>query len=99
MVLLFQACECFLETSGFVLDKETNLPLDSVKVEVYLKQGKREKEFYKGAFTDTSGAFMFGGMYGSGFRDCPQISIQLSKDGYKKLDLPVTWQDTIYMEK
>lgn len=69
-----QSCEGQRCSSGKILDKSTNLPLDSVQVKML-----SSKVMFA---TDSTGLFDVCGMFG-GCMPCKDILVEFSKEGYQ----------------
>ena len=92
------SCDCVHISTGFVLDRETQKPIDSAKVESFLV-GKRQLKFIMEKYTDTTGIFDIGtGLLNK--TECEMDFICLiSKDGYKPIIVNELSLDTIYLER
>ncbi|WP_221392689.1 hypothetical protein [Dyadobacter sp. NIV53] len=74
------------------MDKSTNLPLDSVFVNVV-----SGSEFI---YTDTTGKFNVCNRFGGCVPDCKDITITFSKNGYDTLSFTnLSAESIVYMEK
>lgn len=98
LLLLFSACEGYLNGNGMVYDGSTGLPLDSVWVQAFIKKVKPdylEAEMY----TDTTGTFLLTtGMVGCTPK-CPDLILHFSKAGFVDQE-QINPQDTkVYLEK
>jgi hypothetical protein len=72
---IFTSCDCLQHVQGVVIDYETQLPIDNVKI---------MKDTEGIIYTDSLGNFdittMTGGLFG-----CPKISLSFEKEGYDKV--------------
>lgn len=88
-VTLLIACEGYQCAVGTVYDFDNNLPLDSV---LCISNGGDE------ILTDSTGNFDLCGPFGGCMRDCPEVEVEFSKEGYvtqKKMDD----FESVYLEK
>jgi len=73
---IFISCDCLQHVQGVVIDSDTQLPIDSVKI---IRDTGRIFHIY----TDSIGNFeittMTGGLFG-----CPKIKLSFEKEGYNK---------------
>ncbi len=91
-VYFLTSCEGFKCSNGTVMDKSTNLPLDSVFVNVV-----SGSEFI---YTDTTGKFNVCNRFGGCVPDCKDITITFSKNGYDTLSFTnLSAESIVYMEK
>ena len=79
IILFFESCEGYRCADGTVLDRITNLPLDSVFVEVITADSRA-------IYTDTTGKFDVCNKLG-GCMPCKDIMIRFSKDDYESVTL------------
>ncbi len=79
--LIASSCDCVTDGSGIVVDADTGLPLDSVIVKSYVNKVK-DRFFQSQMVTDSSGEFIGSTGLTGGFLGCPDLVIELSKDGY-----------------
>lgn len=95
------SCDCLQHTSGYVLDYETKLPLDSVLISRYFKSDSIYP-IDKYIVTNEKGFFEFTGMTG-GLFGCPKLKLEIEKQGYeniiKKYRSCCTEKDTILLRK
>lgn len=91
-VLFLQACEGYRCADGTVIDKTTDLPMDSVYIEVLTGS--------QTIYTDSSGKFDVCNQFGGCVPHCKDIMVRFSKNGYKTVTLnnPKA-EDRVYMEK
>ena len=76
IVVFFTSCSCIQHVQGIVIDAETQLPIDSVKVEL----SKYPNMF---VLTDSLGKFEY--VTRAAFVDCThRISLSFEKEGYNK---------------
>lgn len=92
IISLSIGCEGFTCADGIVYDAETNMPLDSV---LYKRLGHRPIEKY----TDSTGTYDMCGIFGGCVPDCPDLSIEFSKPGYKSQSYRNPDKKDIYLEK
>jgi len=71
---VFTSCDCFQHVQGIVIDSETQLPIDSVKV-----MRDAERIIYTDSFGNFEIASVTGGLFA-----CPKISLSFEKEGYNK---------------
>ena len=71
---VFTSCDCLQHVQGVVIDSETQLPINNVKV---MRDADRV------IYTDSVGNFEFTSMTG-GLFGCPKISLSFEKEGYDK---------------
>lgn len=92
LMLCIQSCEGYRCSDGVVLDKLTNLPLDSVLCDVISGSQK--------AYTDSTGKFDVCNRMGGCVPDCKDIMVKFSKAGYRsqQIENPGTGA-VIYLEK
>lgn len=92
-------CDCVVDGNGIVVDSETNLPLDSVVVKSYVDKVKNstcESEM----ITDSTGKFSGStGLTGGGFSGCPDLVVELSKNGYLTTSFTNPYNDTVKLIK
>lgn len=99
-LLLFSGCvgENFIDGSGYVLDADTQQPVDSVRVVSYKKDGK-ERRYTMEMMTDSTGWFRgTTGLVGCA-GDCPDLVIELIKAGYITQEVANPYKDTVYLER
>jgi len=72
--ILIVSCEGYSCADGTVLDKSTNMPLDSVYVKV--QTGSQT------IYTDSSGKFEVCNKFGGCVPKCKDIIVEFSKEGY-----------------
>ncbi len=94
-IAFFTACgDCLQTATGVLIDKQTNLPIDSVFV--------KNKNEYKSDFTysDKNGNFTLESISG-GLFSCPPMTVILSKEGYETMTITVeaAKKDTIKLVK
>lgn len=87
-VLFLTSCEGYRCADGIVKDKLTNLPLDSVLINV-TSSGERV------VYTDTTGTFDVCNRMGGCVPECKRIVVTFSKDGYKTVTLTNPERQTI----
>jgi len=77
--VIFTSCDCVQRVEGVVIDAETQLPIDKVKI----MKADTENTFVE--YTDSLGNFEFyaisGGLFG-----CPKILLSFEKEGYIKIN-------------
>lgn len=88
---VFASCDCFRFVRGTVIDFETQLPIDKVKIEVI-------KEPYIIIHTDSLGKFEFLSKQ-LGMPCCPQILLSFEKEGYNKITKKYTDNVVVVLEK
>ncbi|MGC4232172.1 MAG: hypothetical protein QM594_04270 [Niabella sp.] len=88
LLLCLESCEGYKCADGTVIDKATNLPLDSVLVEV-VTAGSRT------IYTDTSGKFDVCNRMGGCVPNCKDIMVKFSKNNYKTVTLTNPEKDAI----
>jgi hypothetical protein len=76
----FTSCDCLQRANGIVLDKQSNLPLDSVTV----KRVPYADNGYEGYKTDGKGKFEIHFITG-GLKSCSHFKLAFSKKGYETL--------------
>ena len=86
------SCECNRTAHGLVLDKTTQLPIDSVLVKGL------ESVYYDSYSDETGNYFMTTGMIGA-VGGCPDMKISFSKEGYYDITVVNPGEDIIYMIK
>lgn len=93
LTLFLSGCDCIQDGSGVVLDAATNLPIDSVKIR---KMSKRESEwvFYSDKNGSFEASYISGGLWG-----CPDLKLEISKEGYHSQRVVNPRNDTIYLSK
>lgn len=77
LVLVFVAstsCDCLQHVTGVVVDFETQLPIDNVKI---------IRDTSRVVYSDSLGYFVFTSMTGGVF-GCPKILLSFEKEGYIK---------------
>jgi hypothetical protein len=89
LIFLFISCEGMRIPEGTVLDKSTGKALDSVRCTVI--------ETGENLLTDSTGKFYLEGPFGSCMRECKEVSVQFSKEGYQTLLLINPEQDFVYL--
>src|SRR5690606_11001192 len=109
ILMLLQSCECWIFVNGYVVDSETNEPIEGVNLE-YLNV-KSEKILHRSGqlgevrdnfITDSTGFFF---MQSDNYGRCPDIEprIKIWKAGYQTKELTVkdniTDNLTIELEK
>jgi hypothetical protein len=88
-IMVFSACgDCIRKGKGWIYDRETGLPLK--KAEVFLKRNNTR------TVTDSSGFFEIDMISGGLFR-CPDLELEISKEGYKSKQVSNPMNDTIYL--
>lgn len=70
----FAGCECWADYPAYVKDKETNEPISDAKI---------DSSHDGDGLTDSSGFFEAGYSNVGGVGGCPDLSITISKEGYK----------------
>jgi hypothetical protein len=90
-MFFLESCEGYRCADGSVRDKSTNLPLDSVLVEVIT--GSNANAIY----TDTTGKFNVCNGMGGCVPDCKDITVRFSKNGYKTSTLTNPGKETIVL--
>lgn len=90
-LLAFTSCEGFRMAYGQVLNPANHLPIDSVKCEVLTGA--------QIAFTDSNGRFRVQNPFGGCVPKCKDITIKLSKEGYKSLTLTNPADTVFFLEK
>ena len=93
LALSLSCCDCVLEGSGVILDAETNLPVDSVRIRRVSKL-KTQMEFYSGEDGGFSAHYISGGL-----GRCPDLNLEISKEGYRNQRITNPQSDTIYLSK
>jgi hypothetical protein len=93
LALFLSGCDCIQKGGGVVLDAATNLPIDSVKIR---RMSKRESElaFYSGKDGSFEARYISGGLWG-----CPDLKLEISKEGYRSQRVVNPRNDTIYLSK
>lgn len=93
-VCFYSSCECWADYPLYVKDKETNEPIKDARVKC-----SRDCDGY----TDNIGFYRAGYANEGGVGGCPDLSITISKEGYKTyfVDKAVIDKDTttIYLER
>lgn len=91
-IFMLQSCEGYAKSDGTVVDRSTNLPLDSVSVEVVSASML--------TYTDSTGKFDVRNNMGSCFPKCDDIVVRFSKIGYQTITLTNPKKEVIvWMEK
>lgn len=91
-LVFFESCEGFRCTENVVQDKATNLPIDSVLVEVISADSKI-------VYTDIAGKFDVCNRMGGCIDKCKDIVLRFSKAGYKTITITNPQKDElIFME-
>lgn len=90
---IFAGCDCLQKISGKVVDSETNLPIDSVYIQI-------ENDYEHNVFTDNHGEFELTAISG-GLYNCPDMTVVISKSGYETLsaEIKLSVDTTIKMRK
>ncbi len=78
-LVFLESCEGYRCADGTVIDKITNLPLDSVLVKVITGT--------EIVYTDTTGKFDVCNKFGGCVPDCKDIMVEFSKDNYTTIIL------------
>ena len=79
IAICFESCEGYRCANGTVLDKTTNLPLDSVLIEIISADSRA-------VYTDTTGTFDVCNNFG-GCMPCKDIILKFSKNNYNTIIL------------
>jgi hypothetical protein len=90
IMVCFESCEGYSCADGTIVDKLTNLPLDSVLVEVATAD-------FRAVYTDTTGKFDVCNRMGGCVPNCKDITVRFSKNNYKTLTLTNPGTATIVM--
>lgn len=93
LALSLSCCDCILEGSGVILDAETDLPVDSVRIRRVSKLNT-EMGFYSGEDGGFSAHYITGGL-----GRCPDLNLEISKEGYRNERITNPKNDTIYLSK
>jgi hypothetical protein len=96
IAMALTSCEGYRHVRGVVLDGKTKLPLDSVLCQAVNPHQMQEGPF-SSAYTDRRGAFEVTGPFGGCMSECPDITVRLSKQGYKTLQLLNPADTTFYL--
>lgn len=91
VAMLMVACEGNRIARGYILDRNSFRPLDSVQCKV-LETGKS-------VFTDSTGYYDIGGPFGDCVFECKDMTVEYSKTGYLKRTILNPGQDSLYLEK
>ncbi len=94
IILIFTflvSCEGMRFSDGFVLDKDTHQPIDSVKCTV--------TEIPDHVYTDSSGHYEIDGAFGGCMFGCKDMTVEYEKPGYKTKTELNPGNATIYLEK
>lgn len=85
--------DCYQEINGVIVDKDTNMPIDSV----FIQDNKKE---FNNVYSDKEGLFELHGVSGGLFK-CPPMTVKISKIGYDtiSLDIESSVRDTIKLRK
>lgn len=75
--IIYCSCEGNREANGYVKDKITDKPIDSVFVNVLSGTDK--------TYTDTDGYYFVSNQFGGCVPECKDIDIEFSKEGYQTL--------------
>jgi len=90
IVICFESCEGYRCAEGTVFDKVTNLPLDSVLVEVITADSRT-------SYTDSVGKFNVCNRMGGCVPNCKDIIVRFSRSNYQTITLTNPEDDTIVM--
>ena len=93
LALFLSGCDCVQHGNGVVLDATTNLPIDSVKIK---RISKRESEWV--FYSEKNGRFEASYISG-GFWGCPDLELEISKEGYRSQRVINPRNDTIYLSR
>ena len=96
--LIALGCDCVTVGNGIVVDADTGLPLDSVVVRSYI-EAVNERSFQSRMVTDSTGEFNGDTGVTGGFFGCPDLVIELSKDGYVSATIRNPNKATVELEK
>jgi 5-hydroxyisourate hydrolase-like protein (transthyretin family) len=98
-LVIFEACECFLEMNGKVVDVDSGQPLDSVTVEFWVHEIDPKK--LEGTIeTDSTGRFEVGTLTGGRFKkNCPDLIVRFSRSGYDSLTLTNSFDSVVLLQK
>ena len=88
---VFTGCEGYRCGDGQVLDRATNLPLDSVFVEAIT--GRQTM------YTDSTGNFEVCNTISGCLPDCLDITVRFSKPGYATITVTNPEKATIYLQR
>lgn len=90
IVVVFESCEGYRCADGIVFDKVTNLPLDSVLVEVITADSRT-------LYTDSMGKFDVCNRMRGCVPNCKDIMVRFSKSNYQSIILTNPEKDVIVM--
>lgn len=100
ILLFLAACvsEGITSGDGYAFDAKTRQPLDSVLVKSYYRK-KGGKQFKRQMVTDTTGYFHGStGLVGCPGDECPDLIIELIKEGYVTREVINPYKDSVYLE-
>ena len=85
------SCEGMRFADGYVYDKTTNDPIDSVLC-VVLENGSE-------VYTDSTGHYYIDGPFGGCLSECKDMTVEYSKLGFQTQTILNPERDYIYLEK
>ena len=91
VIVVATSCEGYRCGKGKVVDKVTNLPIDSVLCEVMTGN--------LAVYTDTAGNFKICNAMGGCVPKCKDIIIRFSKAGYKAISIENPDSTIVYLER
>jgi hypothetical protein len=99
LLLVLTSCEGYTDGEGYVFDVKTNKPLEGVLVRSYARRGGKSKYQTVEMTTDSTGYFYGTTQLSKCIPDCPDLVVELIKDGYKTIEYTNPRKDTVYLEK
>jgi hypothetical protein len=90
LILPMLSCEGLSEGSGIVVDKSSKKPVAKATV---------KNNFGQSTETDSAGVFFSSSSLVGCVPKCPDITVEISKTGFKTISLKNPWRDTIFLEK
>jgi hypothetical protein len=100
VVIFCTACNNYQSAKGFVLDKSTKNPIDSVRISTFIEPDSPGLNQLM-TFSRTNGSFQLTGKFGQ-TSDRSQFVVFFSKGGYRQSTVQFiggSFSDTVYLER